>query len=161
LPLTSQRFLTPHCRYTTQQQVFDESITPVLDEVLAGYNCTIFAYGQTGTGKTHTMEGQLSSDDTQNKGAGVIPRAVHSIFERLEASGNEFSVKVSFLELYNEELTDLFCVPTPGEAPPPLRIFEEQGKAGGMVVNNLDEIIVQDGKRRDGLNCSAHLCLFM
>ena len=43
--------------YSTQEDVYDDAVRPVVDEVLDGYNCTIFAYGQTGTGKTHTMEG--------------------------------------------------------------------------------------------------------
>lgn len=76
-----------------------------------GYNCTVFAYGQTGTGKTHTMEGDRSEEHYESyiddPGAGIIPRALHQLFEKLEASGNEFSVRVSFLEIYNEELFDL------------------------------------------------------
>lgn len=42
--------------YSTQEEVFEQMVRPIVDEALAGFNCTIFAYGQTGTGKTHTME---------------------------------------------------------------------------------------------------------
>lgn len=68
----------------------------------------MFAYGQTGTGKTYTMEGGM-----RNKGgelpaeAGVIPRAVRQIFDTLEAQNADYSMKVTFLELYNEEIVDL------------------------------------------------------
>jgi hypothetical protein len=72
---------------------------------MKGFNCTIFAYGQTGTGKTFTMEG----DSNDSKQAGMIPRAIRELFSILDDSGTEYSVKVSYLELYNEELRDLFA----------------------------------------------------
>ena len=49
-----------------QQRLYDQAIAPIVEEVLDGFNCTIFAYGQTGTGKTHTMEG---GDRGSNHGA--------------------------------------------------------------------------------------------
>ena len=61
-------------------------------------------YGQTGTGKTHTMEGDLSNEDNR----GIIPRAAQAIFERLDSTQYlESSVTASYLEIYNEELADL------------------------------------------------------
>jgi kinesin family protein 11 len=86
------------------------AVRPIVEEVLEGFNCTIFAYGQTGTGKTHTMEGEHEgSVDGLPTEAGVIPRAMAHIFEYLQASGSEYSVKCTFLELYNEEITDLLA----------------------------------------------------
>ncbi|XP_076926452.1 kinesin-like protein KIN-5B [Bidens hawaiensis] len=91
-----------------QRSVYDQAIYPIVNEVLEGFNCTVFAYGQTGTGKTYTMEGGM-----RNKGgelpaeAGVIPRAVRQIFDTLEAQNADYSMKVTFLELYNEEIVDL------------------------------------------------------
>lgn len=85
-------------QYATQKEVFTTVVSPIIDEVLEGFNCTVFAYGQTGTGKTHTMEGNM--DDPEN--AGIIPRAVQAVFQHLEAAGAEYSVRLSFLELYNE-----------------------------------------------------------
>ncbi len=71
---------------------------------MKGYESTIFAYGQTGTGKTHTMEGSLSSPELY----GVIPRAAKAIFELIQQPTYEnASVKCSYLEIYNEELGDL------------------------------------------------------
>jgi len=60
-----------------QDEVYDACAKPVIDSVLEGFNGTIFAYGQTGTGKTHTMVGDFKNE--QNKG--VIPRALEQIFE--------------------------------------------------------------------------------
>ncbi|XP_071719982.1 kinesin-like protein KIN-5B [Rutidosis leptorrhynchoides] len=91
-----------------QRSIYDQAIFPIVNEVLDGFNCTVFAYGQTGTGKTYTMEGGM-----RNKGgelpaeAGVIPRAVRQIFDTLEAQKADYSMKVTFLELYNEEIVDL------------------------------------------------------
>lgn len=81
--------------YSRQEEVFDTMVRPIVDEVLEGFNCTIFAYGQTGTGKTHTMEGNIHSEED----AGIVPRSVKAILENLEASGSEFTIRVSFLEL--------------------------------------------------------------
>ena len=76
--------------------------------MIAGYNCTIFAYGQTGTGKTYTMSGDMTDTlGLLSDAAGIIPRVLYSLFQKLEAEEAESSVKCSFIELYNEELRDL------------------------------------------------------
>lgn len=83
---------------------------PIVQEVMDGFNCTIFAYGQTGTGKTYTMEGGPRESDDGRKlsaQAGVIPRSIKQVFDTIESNNIDSTVKVSFLELYNEELTDL------------------------------------------------------
>ena len=73
--------------------------------MLEGYNGTIFAYGQTGTGKTHTMEGKESPPELN----GIIPRTFNHIFQSINAQGQnlQYLVRASFLELYNEEIRDL------------------------------------------------------
>lgn len=76
---------------STQEEVFNECIQSILDEVLSGYNCTVFAYGQTGTGKTYTMEGNLDNKEEN----GVIPRSIQYIFERLYEMDCEYSVNIS------------------------------------------------------------------
>lgn len=88
--------------YTSNQdQIYQDCAYPIVDSVLEGYNGTIFAYGQTGTGKTHTMEGNP-------KQKGIIPRTFDHIFRRIEGSPDQkFLVRVSMLELYNEEIRDL------------------------------------------------------
>ena len=79
--------------------------------ICVGYSCTIFAYGQTGTGKTYTMEGERSGSDftweTDPK-SGIIPRTMSHLFDELNAGGfSEFTVHVSLIEIYNEEIFDL------------------------------------------------------
>ncbi|KAJ4772770.1 Kinesin-like protein KIN-5A [Rhynchospora pubera] len=132
-----------------QKDLFDQSISPIVHEVLEGYNCTIFAYGQTGTGKTYTMEGggsrKIKNGDLPSD-AGVIPRAVKQIFDILEAQCAEYSMKVTFLELYNEEITDLLAPEEPKFTTPddktkkPIALMED-GK-GGVFVRGLEEEIV-------------------
>eukprot|EP00873_Tetraselmis_striata_P027928 jgi/Tetstr1/448192/TSEL_035483.t1 len=122
-----------------QADVYDGAISPIVNEVLEGFNCTVFAYGQTGTGKTHTMEGgdRQSVDGCDlSDVAGVIPRSIKEVFDRLESNALEYSVKVTFMELYNEELTDLLSV---GESK--LKLLE--GRAG-VVVQGLEEAIVKN-----------------
>ncbi|KAK6126368.1 hypothetical protein DH2020_039893 [Rehmannia glutinosa] len=97
-----------------QKDLYEQAVIPIVNEVLEGFNCTIFAYGQTGTGKTYTMEGECKRSKSGPNGelppeAGVIPRAIKQIFDTLESQNAEYSVKVTFLELYNEEITDLLA----------------------------------------------------
>lgn len=129
-----------------QKDLYDQAVWPTVFEVLEGYNCTIFAYGQTGTGKTYTMEGGGRKKNGEfPSDAGVIPRAVKQIFDILEAQHAEYNMKVTFLELYNEEITDLLA---PEEAPKfvddkskkPIALMED-GK-GGVFVRGLEEEIV-------------------
>ena len=87
--------------YATQDEIFESLAAPVVEEVLQGFNSTIFAYGQTGSGKTHTLFG--ARDDPEE--AGIIPRTVGKIYER--TSGLDAAIRVSCLEIYNEELGDL------------------------------------------------------
>lgn len=91
---------------STQVQVYETAVAPIVDQVLNGYNGTIFAYGQTSSGKTHTMLGEDIESEVER---GVIPRMVKGIFARIiEAPEDvEFSMKVSFLEIYNEKIRDL------------------------------------------------------
>lgn len=82
-----------------QQTVFQKAALPIIESVLEGYNGTIFAYGQTGTGKTHTMEGDKNNPDEK----GIIPRTFEHVFKSIEGTPNlEFVVQASMLELYNE-----------------------------------------------------------
>ena len=106
--------------------------------MLQGYNCTIFAYGQTGTGKTYTMSGDMSDTlGLLSDSAGIIPRVLHSLFGKLEAEEAESSVKCSFIELYNEELRDLL---SPGDHTK-LKIYEDGQKKGhsATMVQGMEE----------------------
>lgn len=110
----------------------------IIPQMLAGYNCTIFAYGQTGTGKTYTMSGDMNDTlGMLSDAAGIIPRALHALFNKLELSDAESSVKCSFIELYNEELRDLISA----EDNPKLKIYEDNSKRGhaGTFVQGMEE----------------------
>ncbi|PKI31180.1 hypothetical protein CRG98_048426 [Punica granatum] len=129
-----------------QKDLYDQAVHPIVNEVLEGYNCTIFAYGQTGTGKTYTMEGGARKKNGEfPNDAGVIPRAVRQIFNILEAQSAEYSMKVTFLELYNEEITDLLAPEEcskfiDDKSKKPIALMED-GK-GGVFVRGLEEEIV-------------------
>ncbi|XP_029376921.1 kinesin-like protein KIF11 isoform X2 [Echeneis naucrates] len=129
-----------------QIDVYRSVVCPILDEVIMGYNCTVFAYGQTGTGKTFTMEGERSPDEQftweEDPLAGIIPRTLHQIFEKLSENGTEFSVKVSLLEIYNEELFDLL---SPSEdVSERLQLFDDPRNKRGVVVKGLEEVTVHN-----------------
>jgi len=99
---------------TTQSDVFDE-ISLLVQSALDGYKVAIFAYGQTGGGKTHTMSGPEGST-----AAGVIPRSIDLIFAEASAmrqKGWTFDVHVSYLEIYNEVVRDLLSESQHGESP--------------------------------------------
>ena len=92
----------PNCK---QVDVYNEVARPIIDSVLGGYNGTIFAYGQTGTGKTFTMEGLRAVAEMR----GIIPNSFAHIFGAIAKAEGEtrFLVRVSYLEIYNEEVRDL------------------------------------------------------
>ncbi|KVH99960.1 Kinesin, motor domain-containing protein [Cynara cardunculus var. scolymus] len=132
-----------------QRSIYDQAIFPIVNEVLEGFNCTVFAYGQTGTGKTYTMEGGMRNKIFQSgelpAEAGVIPRAVRQIFDTLEAQNADYSMKVTFLELYNEEIVDLLAAEDYSRAleerqKKPISLMED-GK-GCVLVRGLEEEVV-------------------
>ncbi|XP_022620913.1 kinesin-like protein KIF3C isoform X1 [Seriola dumerili] len=88
-----------------QRDLYDESVRPLIDSVLAGFNGTIFAYGQTGTGKTYTMQGAWMDPEKR----GVIPNAFDHIFTHISRSQSDkqYLVRASYLEIYREEIRDL------------------------------------------------------
>ncbi|KAF2009334.1 kinesin family protein-like protein [Aaosphaeria arxii CBS 175.79] len=120
-----------------QTMVFEEVVVPIMDEVMSGFNCTIFAYGQTGTGKTYTMSGDISDMLPLPDDAGIVPRVLYSLFDRLEAEECENSVKCSFIELYNEELRDLISADDSVK----LKIFDDNNRKGGSstMVQGMEE----------------------
>ncbi|POR35679.1 Kinesin-like protein bimC [Tolypocladium paradoxum] len=121
-----------------QNMVFDDTVKPILEEMLAGYNCTIFAYGQTGTGKTYTMSGDMTETlDMLSDEAGIIPRVLQQLFNKLEIDDTENCVKCSFIELYNEELRDLLSI----EESAKLKIFDDVSRKGhaGTIIQGMEE----------------------
>ncbi|OMP81507.1 Kinesin-like protein KIF22 [Diplodia seriata] len=106
----SFQFQSVYDRATTQQELFDREVSPTVKHVFNGFDVTIFAYGVTGTGKTHTMRGGKSLADR-----GVIPRLLSSIYRRcrkLEKDGDtQVEVSLSYYEIYNDRVYDLFEPP--------------------------------------------------
>lgn len=89
---------------STTEQIYNEIAYPLIESVLDGYNSTIFAYGQTGCGKSFSMQG-VQEPDCQR---GIIPRAFEHIFEAISvAEDYKYLVLASYLEIYNEEIRDL------------------------------------------------------
>jgi kinesin family protein 3/17 len=101
---------------TIQRTFYEESCFNLVESVLEGFNGTIFAYGQTGCGKSWTMQGP--ADLAQPELRGVIPNAFAHIFESIKATSDvEFLVRVSYLEIYNEEIRDLLVLRIPRSYP--------------------------------------------
>ncbi len=128
--------------------LYQDVVGPILEEVMSGYNCTVFAYGQTGTGKTHTMEGDLTSQmGTYSSEAGIIPRSLYRLFHTLELSKEDYSVKATFIELYNEELRDLLSPDNASSANDAahhtLRMYDD-ARGKGVVIQGLEEVALKD-----------------
>ncbi|KAM0065565.1 putative plus-end-directed kinesin ATPase [Helianthus debilis subsp. tardiflorus] len=125
---------------TKQKDLYDQVVAPIVKEALEGYNWTIFAYGQTGTGKTYTMEGEggKTKNGEFHEDVGVIPRAVEQLFNTLEAQNADYSMKVTYIELYNEEITDLLA---PDEKSKKHISLMEDGK-GAVFMRGLEEELV-------------------
>ncbi|KAJ3300041.1 Kinesin-like protein kif3a [Borealophlyctis nickersoniae] len=145
---------------STQQEVYNKTARPIIESVLAGYNGTIFAYGQTGTGKasakkkfnpadptmrapqTFSMEGVRDVPELR----GIIPNSFEHIFAEIALSGSatQFLVRASYLELYNEEIRDLLN-PKAGK----LEIKERADI--GIYVKDLRTFVIKDVEEMDRL----------
>ncbi|XP_075785794.1 centromere-associated protein E isoform X2 [Pelodiscus sinensis] len=91
------------CANDSTQQVYEGVAVPIVKSAVQGYNGTIFAYGQTASGKTYTMMGNGES-------VGIIPKAIEDVFKIIcNIPGREFLLRVSYMEIYNETITDLLC----------------------------------------------------
>ena len=108
----------------SQQEVYDAGVRSLIDRCLEGYNGCIFAYGQSGSGKTHTIQGSANVKNMADKDRGIMIRAAEHISKHIHAQSGkwihskeghgekvkiEYSVKASYLEIYNENLKDLLC----------------------------------------------------
>ncbi|XP_066430031.1 centromere-associated protein E-like isoform X6 [Eleutherodactylus coqui] len=89
--------------HETTAEVYRDAAVPIIRSVLQGYNGTIFAYGQTSSGKTFTMMGTKDNP-------GIISLAIQEVFRIIqEDPTREFLLRVSYMEIYNETVTDLLC----------------------------------------------------
>ncbi|KAL3068382.1 hypothetical protein niasHT_030673 [Heterodera trifolii] len=133
---------------SNQEAVYSTAARHIVQDVLTGYNGTIFAYGQTSSGKTHTMEGVIGDSEKQ----GIIPRIVNDIFTHIYNfvdTEMEFLIKVSYFEIYNERIRDLLDITKTN-----LAIHEDKNRIPfvknitEMFVTNPDEVLayIEEGK---------------
>ncbi|XP_021290851.1 kinesin-like protein KIN-12C, partial [Herrania umbratica] len=114
-PDTRFTFDNVACETVSQEKLFRVAGLPMVENCLSGYNSCMFAYGQTGSGKTYTMMGEIYEMEGQlSENCGITPRVFEYLFSRIrmeeESRKDEklrFSCKCSFLEIYNEQITDL------------------------------------------------------
>ena len=120
---------------TTQREVYDQVAFPIVDSIFQGYNGTVFAYGQTGCGKTYTMMGIVTDPELK----GIIPNAFSHIFGFIKTEGEakKFFLRCSFVEIYNEEVRDLL-----GNKDKKLDIREDPKK--GTFVKDLTYITIKN-----------------
>ncbi|XP_064273171.1 centromere-associated protein E isoform X6 [Passer domesticus] len=114
------------------QQLYDGVAVPIIQSAVRGYNGTIFAYGQTASGKTYTMMGNEDS-------VGIIPKAIQHVFKIIcEIPEREFLLRVSYMEIYNETITDLLC---DNRKKKPLGIREDVNR-NTYVEDLIEEVVV-------------------
>jgi len=119
---------------TIQANFYEHTGYAIVESVMDGYNGTIFAYGQTGTGKTHTMVGPPEPEELH----GVIPRTFAHIFENININpAKKFLVRASYLEIYNEEIRDLLS------KNPKQKLELKDHPDGGVFVKDLSNMIVK------------------
>ena len=134
---------------TTQAELYDSCVKNLVHSLFEGYNATVFAYGQTGSGKTFTISGNKANVEE----FGVIPRAVHTMFQIINANTGlspnssrsptartlvsqpkEYCVKVNFIEIYKEELKDLL-----DSSEKDLQIREDE--SGNTLIYGANEVV--------------------
>jgi kinesin family protein 18/19 len=117
---------------TTQEEIYLNTSKLLVQEVLEGYNATVFAYGATGSGKTYTMVGNGESP-------GIMVRAVSDLFSMIELKkNNKFIIKVIYVEVYNENIRDLIT----GKSDLEVR---EDPKIGMQILGASEELVLNAG----------------
>jgi len=138
---------------TKQEEIFRQSVDPLVQRFLEGYNATVFAYGQTSSGKSYSMGTSEESEfipiddplSDLDERVGIIPRAAQQIFtvlSSMEDDAVEYKLSVSFLELYNEELIDLLSDPDEERVPVQIR----ETRTGDIVWMGLRQHTIQNAK---------------
>ncbi|XP_026176484.1 kinesin-like protein KIF27 isoform X2 [Mastacembelus armatus] len=121
----------------SQDEVYESCVQPLVESLVHGYNATVFCYGQTGSGKTYTLGGGNLDED-----GGIIDRVAQDVFfllgeKRRNSDGVEATVRVSYMELYREELRDLLELHTMHKE---LHIREDE--KGNTVVVGAKEMVI-------------------
>jgi centromeric protein E len=117
------------------KQVYDSVAKRIVSSAVNGLNGTIFAYGQTSSGKTFTMQGSGSIEEGSQSGGGIVHMAANDIFSHIQSQPNRmFLVRASFLEIYNEDVRDLLS-----NSSQTLQIREDPRR--GVFVQSEEEIV--------------------
>ena len=118
---------------STNKEIFEELFKPNIHHILNGINMTIFAYGQTSTGKTYTMQGEIPDN------AGIIPLTLEELFKQIKNDKDiiDSQIGVSFIEIYNESINDLL-----DSSKINLDLRETPNRE--VIVNNLTEIKIRN-----------------
>lgn len=140
----------------TQYEVYEKTAKQFLQYAIDGINVTVFAYGATGAGKTHTLMGNARCDDAAaHAEAGIIPNSICDLFDRIEKKrkhakvGEKWTLIMNYIEVYNEQVYDLLNLTNGrGGNGKSLSVREDKEKgivicAGvtDMVVNSADEVL--------------------
>ncbi|XP_010570686.1 chromosome-associated kinesin KIF4A isoform X4 [Haliaeetus albicilla] len=122
-----------------QEEVFNTAVAPLIRGIFKGYNATVLAYGQTGSGKTYSMGGTYTANQEHEPSVGVIPRVIKLLFKEKEQRQDwEFVLKVSYLEIYNEDILDLLCPSRERSSPISIREDPKEGiKIVGLTERNV------------------------
>jgi centromeric protein E len=116
-------------------QVYDNVAKPIVSSVVSGLNGTIFAYGQTSSGKTYTMQGAGSIQQGSHSEGGIVHMAAKDIFSQINSQRERiFLVRASFLEIYNEEVRDLLS-----DSNQTLQVREDPRR--GVFVQSVEDIV--------------------
>ncbi|CAK4345578.1 unnamed protein product [Aphanomyces euteiches] len=127
--------LGPEC---TQAQMFDQVLQPKLSNFLNGFNTTVIGYGQTASGKSHTIGSGLTNQTEEHWG--LIPRMLHEIFRKVHADKMDAQLHVSFLEIYGEDIHDLLLPISNAKTPrTPLNLRQDRT---GVFVQGAREVAV-------------------
>ena len=156
----------------TQAELFQEVGEPILKNFIGGYNCTIFCYGQTGAGKTHTMMGPLDQlFEEESPSHGLIPRIIHYIFNETQkvhdiitnntsekCKNIKYQVKTCVMEIYQEQIIDLLNPMSNSnkidkKEQSELKIKEDPKK--GMYIQGITEAEVSNAKEAKNLILSG------
>ncbi|KAI0501532.1 hypothetical protein KFK09_016477 [Dendrobium nobile] len=133
------------CETVNQEMLFRVAGLPMVENCMSGYNSCVFAYGQTGSGKTHTMLGEINDLELRpSANRGMTPRIFEFLFARIKAEEEsrrdeklQYSCKCSFLEIYNEQITDLLN-------PSSTNLLIREDPRKGVHVENLTEFEVEN-----------------
>ncbi|KAL9674626.1 hypothetical protein QQ045_030898 [Rhodiola kirilowii] len=136
------RFTFDHvaCETISQEKLFKVAGLPMVENCMSGYNSCMFAYGQTGSGKTYTMMGDIQEMDGKlNEDCGITPRIFEYLFSKITMEETKrkdeklkYCCKCSFLEIYNEQITDLL-------EPSSINLQIREDLKKGVYVENLKE----------------------